>query len=312
MPVTTTYRWTCVTEQAEFAPRDGAGALVFDDRMWLLGGWNPEDKVHFPRVCNSEVWSSTDGREWTLELLQAPWEGRHTAGYAVYQDRMWIIGGDANGGHYQYDVWNSTDGKRWNLVTDRVYWGPRVLHYTVVFRDALWIMGGQTMPAFAAAPEMFFNDVWRSTDGAHWDRVLEHAPWSQRGQIGGSAVMNGRIWILGGGTYDTPQHPERNYYNDVWSSADGINWECHTEHAPWDPRQYHDVAVFDDKLWVMEGYNKGNRNDVWYSVDGVEWHEVPDTPWLPRHAGSAFVYQNGLWMVAGNNMTPDVWKLTKA
>ena len=25
---------------------------------------------------------------------------------------------------------------------------------------------------------------------------------------------------------------DRHYYNDVWSSADGLNWVCHLEHAP--------------------------------------------------------------------------------
>ena len=51
------YQWHCVTEKAAFAGRDGAGALVFQGKMWLLGGWNPKDKVHFPHICNSEVWS---------------------------------------------------------------------------------------------------------------------------------------------------------------------------------------------------------------------------------------------------------------
>ena len=107
------YGWTCVNANASFAARDGAGALVFNDRMWLLGGWNPRDKVHFPRICNSEVWSSADGHSWQLENPQAPWEGRHTAGYVVHRGRMWIVGGDCNQGHYQNDVWNSADGIRW-------------------------------------------------------------------------------------------------------------------------------------------------------------------------------------------------------
>jgi len=66
-------------------------------------------------------------------------------------------------------------------------------------------------------------------------------------------------------------------------------------------------------MWVLEGYNaaSGNRRDVWYSADGVNWHELPDTPWAPRHAASVFVYDDALWMVAGNNMSPDVWKLTR-
>ena len=31
------YEWCCVTGQAAFTARDGDGALVFRDRMWLLG-----------------------------------------------------------------------------------------------------------------------------------------------------------------------------------------------------------------------------------------------------------------------------------
>jgi len=155
--------------------------------------------------------------------------------------------------------------------------------------------------------------VWSTDDGVTWTQVTDRAPWPHRGMIGGSVVFQDRMWLLGGGTYDTPTTPEREFYNDVWSSADGVEWERHVEAAPWAPRQYHDVAVFDGKMWVMEGYNRtsGNRNDVWYSADGVNWHELPDTPWAPRHAASAFVYDNALWMVAGNNMFPDAWKLTR-
>lgn len=310
---TTPYQWQCLTTEAAFAGRDGAGALVFNDRMWLLGGWNPGDKVHFPRICNSEVWSSVDGAKWKLELLQAPWEGRHTAGYVVHDDRMWIVGGDGNQGHYQTDVWSSRDGVAWEQQHDSVPWGPRVLQYTVAFKDRIWIMGGQTIPQFAPADEAFYNDVWSSRDGVTWEQVLDHAPWSPRGMMGGTAIFQDRIWLLGGGTYDTPQRPERDFYNEVWSTADGVHWEKHGDNHPWTPRQYHEVAVFDDKLWVLEGYNAngGNRNDVWYSADGEHWEELPNTPWAPRHAASVFVYDNGLWMVAGNNMFPDSWKLTR-
>ena len=307
------YQWNCVTEKASFLGRDGAGALVFRDKMWLLGGWNPGDKTNFPRICNSDVWSSHDGASWTLENPQAPWEGRHTAGYVVHNDRMWIVGGDCIQGHYQNDVWSSADGIRWELVDDEVPWAPRVLHYTLAFDGEIWVIGGQTLPQFAPAPQLFYSDVWRSPDGVSWTRVTENAPWTPRGMIGGSVVFDGKMWILGGGTYDTPTTPDRNFYSDVWSSVDGVNWTRHVESAPWTPRQYHEVAVFDDKMWVLEGYNSngGNRRDVWHSADGVDWRELPATPWAPRHAASVFVYDDALWMVAGNNMFPDVWKLTR-
>jgi hypothetical protein len=318
------YEWTSVTRKAAFAPRDGAGALTFKGRMWLLGGWNPSDKKSFPRICNNEVWSSADGRSWTLEKPNTflnmtfdptrDWEGRHTAGYVVFQGRMWIVGGDVNQGHYHFDIWNSADGKVWSQVNKgrSVPWGPRALHYTVVFNNKIWVMGGQTIPSLAGAPERFYRDVWITVDGIAWQRVTPREPyWSSRGMIGGSAVFKNRIWLLGGGTYDTPKVPTRQFFNEVWSTIDGVSWQRHGQMAPWEPRQYHDVAVFDGRLWVLEGYNQKNRNDVWYSADGTNWYEVPDTPWKPRHAASVFAHDNALWMVAGNNMESDVWKLRR-
>ncbi|WP_169976561.1 Kelch repeat-containing protein [Tautonia rosea] len=227
---------------------------------------------------------------------------------------MWIVGGDVNQGHYQHDVWNSKDGRSWNHVNaqEPVPWGPRALHYTLVYHDRIWVIGGQTMPGFAPSEEVFYGDVWFSEDGVQWSQVIPQAPsWAPRGMIGGSAVHRDRMWILGGGTYDTPQTPSRNYYNDVWSSNNGIHWTLHTSRAPWAARQYHEVASFDDRLWVLEGFSGSNRNDVWYSEDGVNWYEMEDTPWAPRHAASVFVYDNALWVVAGNNMKPDVWKLVR-
>lgn len=319
------YEWVKVTERAPFAPRDGAGALVFQGRLWLIGGWNPGDKRHFPRICNNEVWRSRDGAAWDLikpnTFLdatfdpRADWEGRHTAGYVVHRGKMWIVGGDVNQGHYQSDVWNSTDGRDWSLVNPDgpVPWAPRALHHTVAFRDQIWVIGGQTMPAFSPSKEEFHDDVWRSSDGRSWTKVEPVGPrWPARGMIGGAAVFKDRIWLLGGGTYDTPTTPTRTYFNDVWSSSDGARWERHVEHAPWAARQYHEVAVFDGRLWVLEGYSGANRNDVWHSEDGVHWSEVPETPWAPRHAASVFVHDDALWVVAGNNMESDVWKLVRA
>ena len=322
MNATREYRWIQVNAAAPFAPRDGAGALVFADKIWLLGGWSPADKTYFPRICNNEVWSSADGIDWTLVKENAfaegyahaaDWEGRHTAGYAVFNERMWIVGGDGNQGHYQNDVWSSADGVHWDCVNRDVAWGPRLLHYTFVLRDKIWILGGQTLPQFAPAEERFYDDVWHTEDGVDWQRREPREPcWTPRGMIGGSAVFQDRVWILGGGTYDTPDHPDRIYYNDVWSSADGIDWHCHVETAPWAPRDYHEVAVFDDKLWLLEGFDgKGNRNDVWYSSDGESWTELPDVPWAPRHAASVCVHRNALWVIAGNNMESDVWKLER-
>ena len=105
------YFWTPVTENAPFAARDGAGALVFRDRMWLLGGWKPPRPCAFPPDLQQRglVFHRRTGFA-AEELPEAPWEGRHTAGYAVHDGSMWIIGGDPLQGHYQNDVWRTDDG----------------------------------------------------------------------------------------------------------------------------------------------------------------------------------------------------------
>jgi hypothetical protein len=144
------------------------------------------------------------------------------------------------------------------------------------------------------------------------------------------------MWIIGGGTYWTEKEPQPKYFNDVWSSADGVNWDLHCEHAQWRQRAMHDVAVFDGKIWIMEGCNPDspnatsiaanttatqpqmahwistlNLNDVWYSENGSNWHELPNSPWAPRHASGLVAHDDALWLIAGNNMQSDVWKLVK-
>jgi hypothetical protein len=374
------YEWLAVRDDdAPFAPRDGAGAVTFGGRMWLLGGWNPlpEWSEHFPRICNSEVWSSRDGREWRLELKQAPWEGRHCAGVAVHDGLMWIIGGDCNQGHYQHDVWCSCDGIEWQCVCEDPPWGAplggRVCHMTVALGGYIYVMGGQNMPASESTyhshsfqlpdePTKYHADCWRSRDGAGWELVADHLPWAPRCMVGGSAVLRDKMYLMGGGTYDTPEHPYRLYFHDVWASANGADWQCVSPACPWEARSYHEIAAWDGRLWVLEGstpvswasgepgargrlassphfvsrtsghnggrpgragdYSEvttrwgsasggGNRSDVWCSEDGREWQEVARTPWAPRHAASVFVHAGALWMVAGNNMKPDVHKLTR-
>lgn len=324
----TNYEWVQVADGAPFAARDGAAGLVHDGKMWLIAGWNPRDKEFFPRVCNNEVWASADGKTWDLIRANtflddtfdsnADWEGRHTMGSAVHDGYLWVIGGDFNQGHAQDDVWRSRDGRHWERTAAEVPWGPRGLHHAVSHDGKLWVMGGQSRTELGPdVEEVFYNDVWSSADGVEWSLVTAEAPWEARGMHEGSVVFNDHMWLIGGGTYTTRWKRARLYFLDVWSSADGKDWQRHVEFAPWPPRSYHNTAVFDDRIWVLAGGNSqhlgGDMNDVWYSADGVNWYELPGTPWIRRHAATVFVHDNALWMVAGAPAQDErsVWKLEK-
>ena len=56
-PSASGYQWVKVTGNAAYAPRDGAGALVYKDKMWLLGGWNTLDLSSQVRTLASEACS---------------------------------------------------------------------------------------------------------------------------------------------------------------------------------------------------------------------------------------------------------------
>ena len=291
------FAWRCATLDAPWRPRDGAGLLSFEGSMYLLGGWHPCEDGDQPFLgtnwtVDSEVWRTQDGVAWECITTEAAWPGRHTAGYCVHDGKMWVLGGDIYCN--TDDVWCSSDGVEWTCMCEAAPWGPgRVTHHTVVFEGAIYVIGGQTTPQFRAntpnvgkyktAPpvdEAFFSDVWRSVDGASWECLTKDAPWGPRALIGGSAVKDGYIWLLGGGLYDTPGRPARDFRNDVWRSRDGVGWELVLAEAPWAARQYHDCAVFDNKLWVCEGYGleRGSSMTVSYGAGRQnKWHLITDS-----------------------------------
>ena len=292
--------------QLQFRPRDGAGALVFQNKMWMLGGWNPANVL----PTNDQVWSSSDGSNWSF-VCTAPWERRHMAGWLVYDNRLWVVGGDNNSGHYQNDVWSSADGLNWVQETNSVPWADRATHYKVAFNGLMWLMGGQQLGS-QTVPGAAYNDVYSSADGKSWNLVAAHAGWSPRGQIIGNVVFDGKMWVIGGGTYDV-----RTYLNDVWNSADGVNWTQVAATTPWMGRQFHNVAVFDNKIWVIAGgtlQDGGGSIDVWYSTDGISWTNLAGTPWTLRHAASVWIFRNALWFGDGSSAAVynDIWKMTYA
>ena len=207
---------------------------------------------------------------------------------------------------------------------------------------SLWLFGGVTN--FNADAAM--NDLWVSRDdGATWMGVtlepMSDLP-QPRGLIYDLAVWKGDLWLCGGGNY-TDTVP-RTYFNDVWrfeitdDSAAGVSgrW-ISIPQGPglrWTAREYHNVAVFDDKLWVMSGWgpaydDAGNRtvdaegqsmdsnhDDVWFTEDGSNWQRLEaDSIWPPGHADGVCVDARGLWHITGNGTfadgNVDVWLLTQ-
>ena len=300
--------WMRVTGDAGWTPRDSAGELVYQDKMWILGGWFQSFEAP-PR----DVWSSPDGKTWTCAVKAAPWLHSDLPMTLAFDGKMWMMGGWYNGRLPGYSasnqVWWSTDGATWHQATSDAGWSPRLASALVAFRGKMWLLGGSEDYYFGDASSLR-NDVWCSADGVHWEEVTADAGWAPRAYHQ-AVVLDDRMYLFGGGNYV----PEYSALNDVWASDDGVHWVQVTGSAPWSPRLWFSSAVYRDRMWVLGGWSNNpsqNWGDVWYSTDGAAWTRLDSAiVWKARHEHSAFVFQDKLW-VAGGHAQPlnsEVWSL---
>ena len=300
--------WVRVSKDAGWTARDSQGEVAYKDKLWIFGGWFNSYEAP-PR----DVWSSRDGKSWQLVEKQAPWKHSDLSMSVVFKDRMWFMGGWYNGrlkGHSASNqVWSSTDGVKWEHVTDNAEWTPRVASALVTFKGKMWLLGG-TENYYFGDQSSLKNDVWSSEDGRTWTRVTENAGWSPRAYHQ-AAVLDGRIYVFGGGNYV----PEYQATNDVWSSADGVNWRQETGAAPWHARLWFSSVVYRDHMWVLGGWSNNpstNWGDVWYSKNGRDWKQLQSkTIWKERHEHSALVLKDRIWVLGGHArpLSSEVWSL---
>jgi hypothetical protein len=289
---TTNVLFSEVTTHAGFDGRLEHDAIVFNDKMWVIGGI---DNNYTPR---NDVWNSSDGKTWTEITPMAGFTGRGSHTTVVYNDKIWVIGGYSLGN--RNDVWSSSDGIKWTEMTPDANFSPRFSHTSVVFQNKIWVIGGE------ANPLNILDDVWNSTDGVNWTQLnTVGAPKKSRHSV---IVFNNKIWLIAGLGAEGAT-------NDVWNSSDGITWTQVISNAPFPQRYYHTAVVYEDKIWVIGGTGNYNElyNDVWNSIDGINWTQVTsDASFSKREFPFSLAYKNKLWVIGGRDFDfrkNDVWAI---
>ena len=205
------------TLQAGWSPRHGHTVVRFRDRFWLYGGC--EEQSEDPAAIRGDIWSSADGAEWRREAASAAWPDRYLQEMVVYRGRIWMFGG-----MHRYrpervnlnDVWCSDDGVSWRQVTAAAPWPPRHVFTAAVHDSRMWVGCG------APDGEVYYDDLWWSTDGADWHRCpADGARFSVR-KSPALVSFRGALWIIGGMELVRPGVCAA--VNDVWRSVDGCAW----------------------------------------------------------------------------------------
>ena len=103
--------WTQVTAKAGWEPRLWFPAIVYRDRMWVMGGWSRNPANPLPGYTDYR-------KDGTAGNMMANWN----------------------------DVWHSADGKNWEQLKTKTVWKTRHEHSAYVFQGKLWVTAGHTWP----------------------------------------------------------------------------------------------------------------------------------------------------------------------
>ena len=287
LPALGNWAWTEIQDDAAWTARAGLRVVELRNELYLLGGRTPIDPAISPAPGASEIWG---------------------------------------------DVWKSGDkGRSWTRILetdDTAHWPARAYFQAVTKDGHIYVIGGQNYivipnpapvgPPFISVSE-FFSDVWRSRDGVHWTQQTSAAGWA--GRAGLSAVAHdGYIYVMGGSQNDDSAviggPPARIYFNDVWRSRDGRQWEQVSAEAPWAPRA--GAVVVADGGWMYlfggeDGFTceSGERcppyyNDVWRSRNGATWELVTaEAPWSPRPGHQVLSILGRFVLFGGFGLSPD-------
>lgn len=293
--------WRSFPNTDSWGWRDGAGLLVKDGQLFLLGGYRAGEG------SQNEIWSSNDVQHWTLLNGEAPWPGRHGAAWVVHAGRLFVISGDLND-----DVWSSADGITWRKDAIGAPFGKRYTPNAISDGKQIILYAGQYWAPYdwcafeVVCRAVGLSDVWSSADGNTWTQLTKSAPWAGRGLVHGAAYFQGRIYVIGGGLkmglpgYTVAETVAE--FSDIWSSADGVSWRLEANTLGFLPRTHFSLVSTPNGCFVSDGSvgTQGNfSNDLFFAPDCVNFKAVRGTLPLQRRHASSMAYFNGSLVILG-------------
>lgn len=257
-----------------YSSRDSSAKIWFKNKFWIIGGINDEGLLN-------DIWSSSDGIAWKLEVSEGPFLPRLKHQLISYKDssdnkeKLWLIGGHIESEGYSApyflesvnDVWSSENGINWTQVTAEAPFSPRGGFKAMIFRNKLTIFSGESRAPYTNIN--FLYDSWSSTNGKEWQRESTYMPASSSFDIEffkSPTWGSPKLWMLS--TF------KNNSTRGIWSSGGGHHWfkEITTNDGLHDSVGYNSgtnlikfKSALDtsEKLWVF-------GSSTWSSDNGID------------------------------------------
>ena len=187
--------WTEVVENANFSPRYGHKAVVVENAIYIIAGYNNNNSKD---EYFNEVWKSEDfGKTWIKDKY-IPFKSRKGLGAIEYKEELLILGGD--NGQALTDMWRTE-------TEDSLSVWYKLLNVPFEYYESGLV---------SVLDDVFVieNDhVWKSIDeGLTWKKILFDVPFGGRTGFG-LVNIDEKLILIGGQDIKTGK-----YKNDIWLS----------------------------------------------------------------------------------------------
>ncbi len=302
--------WEKITDEAEFGERGGASAVVFKNKLWLLGG---DFEGGFG---SNEIYNSSDGVNWQ-QVNNTGFEVAYSQPTFIFHDKIYVLGGFKNTVNRKetysdveiHDVLSSENGVNWKKIATKTPHPDAVW----VFQDQIWILVD--------------DSVYKSNDFIRWSLVTKSTGFDfhlttdssfvyrKDRRMSQSIVFDGKMWLFVSS-------------KEIYTSSDGKKWNKLSVDGPFVGGGFK-CLVFENKIWVIDGAfrmeyfdlpDNLNPDDLvggqmaWCSSDGIHWDLKAVKPTEEsRWDHAVAVFKNKIWVLGGragsSDPFSDVWCL---
>lgn len=282
--------WECLMESMPFAVRQRMSFFSWKEKLWIAGGFHLDEDSRV--ISLSDIWSSDDGVSWEKEGDFEEFGSKYSITVIPEKDELLFINGSGENYTGSGEVISSEDGKNWNLRWRSTVFTGRFGHTVDYFKGEFLVIGGrQSSTENSTAAE----EIYSSRNGIDWKLEADH-------NLSGSkifhktVVFKDKLWVIGG-RYPSSEIGK----GDVWSTADGLNWDLVLDRAPFDGSDVRAAYVYNDEMVIVAKQLDSYFVCFWYSKDGKTWRKGGMVDFMTCSNTPMVVHEDAVYMVGGCN-----------